>query len=163
MVDRQPRPDGTILAFDVGGRRIGVAVGNTISGDARDVAVVRMTSDVPDWPAIDHLMRDWLPCALVVGDPRELQDETAMPPSRARARRFAQRLVARYPQAPLWLIDERRTSIEAARRFADGRAAGTRRRHQAERLDALAAAIILERWLRAPEQGEPWRPELAVP
>jgi putative Holliday junction resolvase len=48
-------------------------------------------------------------------------------------------------------VDERTSSIEAAQRFAAGRAAGARKRHQAAQLDALAAVVILERWLTEPD------------
>ena len=157
MADPQAPGSGAVLGFDVGARRIGVAVGNTFSGSARDLVVLAMVSDVPDWARLDRLVDEWRPTSLVVGDPRELDDEAALPPSRQRARRFADRIGERY-RVPVWLIDERRSSIEATQRFAAGRAAGTRRRREAERLDALAAAIILERWLQAPGDAQPWRP-----
>lgn len=146
---------GAVLGFDVGARRIGVAVGNTLSTSARDLAVVAMRDEQPDWPALDALVREWSPSALIVGDPRLLDDEQAMPPSRQRARRFAKAAQARFG-VPTWLVDERSSSVEAARRFAADRAAGARRRQQAEQLDALAAVIILERWLQAPDDAQPW-------
>ncbi len=146
---------GAVLGFDVGARRIGVAVGSRVSDSARDLAVVSMRDDGPDWPALDRLVREWAPAALVVGDPRLLDDEVAMPPSRRRARQFAEAVHDRY-RLPTWLIDERSSSVEAARRFADARAAGARRRREAERLDAMAAVVILERWLRAGELAQPW-------
>lgn len=145
---------GAVLGFDVGARRIGVAVGNTFSTSARDLAVVAMHDGRPDWPALDALVRQWTPSALIVGDPRLLDDEQAVPPSRQRARRFAEAAQARFG-VPTWLVDERSSSVEAARRFADERAAGTRRRRQAEQIDALAAVVILERWLQATDDAQP--------
>ncbi len=158
MNDVEPTPTGPVLGFDVGSRRIGVAVGNTFSGSARAEAVVVMTADIPDWSALDRLVGEWAPLGLVVGDPRALDDEQAMPPARARARRFAGRLADRY-RLPVWLIDERSSSVEAARDFAVARAAGVRKRKQADQLDALAAAIILERWLQAPRDALVWSAE----
>ena len=55
---------------------------------------------------------------------------------------------------PVWLVDERMSSIDAAARFAQGRAAGARKRGEAKNLDAVAAAIILERWLGAPDDAD---------
>ena len=145
-----PRSIVTVLGFDVGARRIGVAVGNAVSATARDLAVVAMRDDIADWPAIDKLLREWRPDALVIGDPRTLADGDQ--PSRQRARRFARDAFARY-RLPVRMVDERSSSIEAAQRFADARAAGARKRVDARNLDALAAAVIVERWLAAPDDS----------
>ena len=66
-----------------------------------------------------------------------------------RAHAFARELQARYG-LPVVLMDERSSSIEAAQRFALDRARGRRRRRDAAALDAVAAAVIIERWLAAP-------------
>lgn len=138
----------TLLAFDVGARRIGVAVGNTISLSAREVGVLDVLDSGPDWPALDRWMREWRPDGLVVGDPATLDGGDQ--PIRQRARAFARSLQQRYC-LPVEQVDERTSSIEAAQRFAAGRAAGARKRHQASQLDALAAVVILERWLSEPD------------
>ncbi|MFT3805842.1 Holliday junction resolvase RuvX [Arenimonas sp.] len=138
----------TLLAFDVGARRIGVAVGNTISMSAREVGVLDVFEAGPDWPALDRWMREWRPDGLVVGDPATLDGGDQ--PIRQRARAFAREVRRRYG-LPVEQVDERTSSIEAAQRFAAGRAAGARKRHQASTLDALAAVIILERWLSEPD------------
>ena len=137
----------TLLAFDVGARRIGVAVGNTISMSAREVGVLDVFDAGPDWPALDRWMREWRPDGLVVGEPATLDGGDQ--PIRQRARGFARELRKRYG-LPVDQVDERTSSIEAAQRFAAGRATGARKRHQAASLDALAAVIILERWLGEP-------------
>lgn len=137
----------TLLAFDVGARRIGVAVGNTVSMSAREVGVLDVFDAGPDWAALDRWMREWRPDGLVVGDPATLDGGDQ--PIRQRARGFARELRKRYG-LPVEQVDERTSSIEAAQRFAAGRAAGARKRHQAATLDALAAVIILERWLGEP-------------
>ncbi len=142
----------TLLAFDVGARRIGVAVGNTVSMSASEVGVLDVREAGPDWDRLDRWVREWRPDALVVGDPATLEDGDQ--PIRRRARAFARELARRYT-LPVQQVDERRSSIEAAQRFAAGRAAGARKRHQAAQLDALAAVVILERWLAEPESRLP--------
>lgn len=142
----------TLLAFDVGARRIGVAVGNTVSMSASEVGVLDVREAGPDWDRLDRWVREWRPDALVVGDPATL--EGGDQPIRRRARAFARELARRYT-LPVQQVDERRSSIEAAQRFAAGRAAGARKRHQAAQLDALAAVVILERWLAEPESRLP--------
>ena len=142
----------TLLAFDVGARRIGVAVGNTVSSSAREVGVLDVHATGPDWPALDRWMREWKPDGLVVGDPATLDGGDQ--PIRKRAREFALELRRRYA-LEVQQVDERTSSIEAAQRFAAGRASGARKRHQAAQLDALAAVVILERWLTEPESRIP--------
>ena len=145
-------PAQTLLAFDVGAKRIGVAVGNTVSLSARDVGVLDVFEAGPNWLALDRWMQEWRPDRLVVGDPATLDGGDQ--PIRLRARAFARQLQQRY-RLPVEQVDERTSSIEAAQRFAAGRASGARRRHQAAQLDALAAAVILERWLVEPESRLP--------
>lgn len=132
------------LGFDVGARRTGVAVGNTLSGTARAVAVVPVKEGEPDWSQLDRLLREWSPQHLVVGEPLTLEGEAQ--PATHRARRFAQALHQRY-RLPVDLVDERSSSKEADRRFAQARRDGQARRSHADLLDAMAAQIILERWL----------------
>lgn len=144
------RRDGTVLGFDVGSRRIGVAVGSAFGHGARAVAVIDVHNDQPNWPALDKLQREWRPAGLIVGDPLTL--EGGDQPARKRAHAFARALHARY-RLPVVLVDERASSIEAAHRFAADRAEGRKRRRDAEALDAVAAAIIVERWLAAPDDA----------
>ncbi|MCD9030754.1 Holliday junction resolvase RuvX [Luteimonas sp. Y-2-2-4F] len=146
------RPDGTVFGFDVGARRIGVAVGSRFGHGARALAVIDVHDDLPDWRAIDRLREEWKPDGIIVGDPMTLDGGDQ--PIRRRAHGFARELRARYG-LPVLLMDERASSIEAAQRFADERAQGRRRRRDAAALDAVAAAIIVERWLAAPDDAVP--------
>ena len=146
------RRDGTVLGFDVGARRIGVAVGSAFGHGARALAVVDVHAQGPDWPAIDRLHREWRPDGFVVGDPMTLDGGDQ--PIRGVAHAFAAQLRARYA-LPVVLVDERSSSIEAAQRFADDRAQGRRKRRDAAALDAVAAAVIVERWLAAPQDAQP--------
>lgn len=143
---------GTVLGFDVGARRIGVAVGSSFGHGARALAVIDVHDGGPDWRSIDRLREEWRPDGLIVGDPMTL--EGGDQPIRSRAHRFARELRARYA-LPVVLVDERSSSVEAARRFAVDRAEGRRRRRDAAALDAVAAAVIVERWLAAPGDAAP--------
>lgn len=144
------RLDGTVLGFDVGSRRIGVAVGSAFGTGARALAVVDVHPGGPDWAALDRLRAEWKPDGLVVGDPLTLDGGDQ--PVRKRAHAFARELRLRY-RLPVVLVDERSSSVEAAQRFAVDRAQGRRRRRDAAALDAVAAAVIVERWLAAPHDA----------
>lgn len=142
----------TLLAFDVGAKRIGVAVGNTVTLSAREVGVLDVHGNGPDWALLDRWVKEWQPQALVVGDPVPLDGGDQ--PARQRARGFARTLARRYA-LPVEQVDETLSSHEAAQRFAAGRAAGARKKSQAATLDALAAVVILERWLTQPQSRHP--------
>ncbi len=144
------KSDGTVLGFDVGARRIGVAVGSAFGHGARALAVIDVHGETTDWPAIDRLQQEWRPDGFVVGDPMTLDGGDQ--PIRRRAHAFARELQARYHR-PVVLMDERASSIEAAQRFAVDRASGRKRRRDAAALDAVAAAVIVERWLASPQDA----------
>ena len=144
------KADGTVLGFDVGARRIGVAVGSSFGHHARALAVIDVHGNHIDWPAVDRLHKEWRPDGLVVGDPMTLDGGDQ--PIRKFAHAFARELQARY-RLPVVLMDERASSIEAAQRFAVDRAAGRKRRRDAAALDAVAAAVIVERWLASPQDA----------
>jgi len=135
-----------VLGFDVGAKRTGVAVGNSLTMSARALRVIEHTDAGPAWTQIDALRSEWRPDALVVGEPLTLEGEVQ--PATQRARRFAAQLRHRYG-LPVTLVDERSSSKEADARFARARAQGHARRRDAALQDAMAAQIILERWLLA--------------
>jgi putative pre-16S rRNA nuclease len=134
----------TVIGFDYGARRIGVAVGNAISHSARALEVLSNAERGPDWTRLAALLRAWRPDALLVGLPLTVND-SEQATSRA-ARSFAAELETRY-RLPVTFVDERHSSREAAQRFAERRAGGAAKRKHAAALDAEAAAIIVERWL----------------
>jgi putative Holliday junction resolvase len=133
----------TVLGFDYGARRIGVAVGNALSG-ARGLEVITNGTQGPDWTRIGVLLREWRPAALLVGLPLTMCGEEQRNSKAARA--FAAELTQRYA-LPAHLVDERLSSHEASQRFAARRASGQARRKHAQALDAVAAEIIIENWL----------------
>lgn len=136
-----------VLGFDIGARRIGVAVGNTLSCTARAIAMVNAQDSGPDWNAVAALVRQWQPDRLIVGEPLTLDGETQ--PATHLARRFAREAANRF-SLPVDMVDERSSSREADRLFAERRSKGQARRRDARALDALAAQIIVERWLGLP-------------
>jgi putative Holliday junction resolvase len=135
-----------VLGFDFGLRRIGVAVGDTLTQSAAPLATVNCGQHGPDWPAIDRLLTAYKPANLVVGCP---YNENGSPgPLEGAAGRFAAALAQR-SRLPVTRVDERYSSQEASAELKQRRALGTRRRRvQRADIDSLAAAIILERWLR---------------
>ena len=136
--------DAIVLGFDFGRARIGVAAGQAVTASATPVTTLNCRHGTPDWPAIDRLIAEWQPGALVVGIPLHL-DGTAQPETAA-ARRFAAALAARYG-LPVHAADERLTSRSAAAEIRAARSAGSRRRTRKGDVDRMAARLILEDWL----------------
>jgi putative holliday junction resolvase len=133
------------LAFDFGGRRIGVACGDTVSRRASPLGVIPADAAGPRWEAIGSLVRDWQPALMVVGLPYNADGSESA--AALLARDFALELTRRYG-LPVELVDERYSSLEAGARLKEARASGRRRRRVAKTdVDAAAACVILERWL----------------
>ena len=137
-----PENPHTYLCFDFGERRIGVAVGQALTGTASPLEVLVCRSGI-HWRRIEQLIDQWQPHALVLGVP--LTEEGRSQPMTARAQRFARQLEGRFG-LPVHRTDERYSSREAKERFRARRAAGSARQSGAGREDAVAAQIILENW-----------------
>lgn len=133
-------PDGTVLGFDFGMYRIGVAVGQGVTASASALTVLVARDGKPDWAELGHLIEQWRPEALVVGLPLTLEGEEQE--MTRLARRFGRQLAGRY-NLPVYHADERLTSVEAGRVLAER----GRERQQGERLDDEAARLLLEGWL----------------
>ena len=133
----------TILAFDFGLRRIGVAVGQSVTGSASPLAVIANRDTGIDHDAIAALIREWRPARLVVGMPAHADgsDSDMRQPVLA----FIDEL-RRY-ELPISTVDERFTSVEAERTLKEARAAGTRGRISKEDIDSAAAVFIAVRYL----------------
>ncbi|NEV61552.1 Holliday junction resolvase RuvX [Thiorhodococcus minor] len=132
----------TLLGFDFGPRKIGVAVGQTITGSATPLTTLRSRNERPDWERIQALIQDWKPSALVLGLPYNM-DGTEVDWS-PRVHRFGRQLQGRFG-LPVHLVDERLTSREAHRRLSER--PGQKQPPTREAVDAAAAALILETWL----------------
>jgi len=134
-----------LMGFDFGRRRIGVAVLQTLTGQARPLKTLGAVVGKPDWRSIHALIAEWTPVALVVGLPVNA-DGTEHDVTRS-ARRFGNRL-GNDSRLPVYWIDERLSSHEAAQRLSQR--TGHKPRSD-QPLDAEAASVILETWLT--EQG----------
>jgi putative Holliday junction resolvase len=144
MPDGEIRPEGTVLGFDFGHRRIGVAVGQTLTRSATALTVVSV-SGKPDWQVISQLVNEWKPSALVVGLPLGPDGEET--DISADARRFGRQLNGRFG-LPVFHEDERLTSQSVENIFAEARRRGIARRKDAGQKDAVAAQLILQSWLQ---------------
>lgn len=121
----------TLLAFDFGAKRTGVATGNTLTRSAQPLTTVQAEGDAR-FPPIARLIAEWQPAALVVGVP--FHPDGAEHDNTRRARRFARQLHGRFG-LPVHEVDERWSTTAAE-------AAGARD------ADAAAAAILLEQYFR---------------
>ncbi|AWP76897.1 Holliday junction resolvase RuvX [Bordetella bronchiseptica] len=126
-------PEETLLAFDFGEKKIGIAIGNTLTRQARPLEIIFSETRAARFGRIGQLLQEWQPQRAVVGLPLTLDGQEQ--PASARARRFANQLHGRFGLA-VELVDERGSSMEAQQLL------GT---HAAD--DAVAAAVILQRYL----------------
>ena len=130
----------TLLGFDFGLQRIGVAVGQDLTGTARALATVRSRNGKPDWDMITELIRTWRPDALVVGLPLHADgSESGFTRS---VKRFILQLEDRY-KLPVHPMDERLSSHAAAQREGEGKF-----ELKSRGIDAVAAKEILVSWLQ---------------
>jgi putative Holliday junction resolvase len=152
------RPE-TVIAFDFGTSRIGVAVGQSVTGSAGPAGVVANGARGPDWGRIEALLAEWRPARLVVGLP--LHADGSPSALSAAATAFAAELERRYG-LPVETMDERWSSLEARERLARSRREGRSGRIRRPLVDAAAAVLIAERWLARhgmPGDGSPPPPD----
>ena len=133
----------TILAFDYGLQRIGVAVGQDVTASASPVGIVGNGDDGVDHVRIRAIIREWQPTRLVVGMPRHADGSPSAMTAAVEA--FIEEL-AQYG-LPISEIDERYTSLEAEKALKNARKQGTRGRISKQDIDAAAAVFIAERYL----------------
>jgi putative Holliday junction resolvase len=117
----------TILAFDFGEKRIGVAVGNTVTKTAEALKIIQEKNQDEKFKAIEVFIQEWQPQLLVVGLPTH--PDGAEHEMTLKAKRFGNQLHGRFQKEVVW-IDERYTSVSVQ----DGN-------------DALAAQLILQQYL----------------
>jgi len=128
----------TILAFDFGEKRIGVAIGDTLLGIPHPLVMIEAVDNRRRFATIAALLDEWRPTRLVVGLPRYADGgEHALT---RRCRRFAQQLHGRFG-LPVELVDERLTSAAAAALLGE---AGVTARKRKLALDSVAAQQILQ-------------------
>lgn len=141
------QPSGTLLGFDFGTRRIGVAVGNTLLRQANPLTTINDEKNDTRFARIEALLAEWQPAALVVGLP--CNEDGSPHEMTALARRFANRLKGRF-NLPTILVDERYTSLAAAERLDE---AGIHGMKQKALIDQYAAQQILQAYFDEPSAG----------
>ena len=142
-------PQGTLLAFDFGTRRIGIAVGNTLLRRANPLTTIDDEKTDARFAAIAALLKEWQPSALVVGLPSN--DDGTPHEMTALCRRFANRLKGRF-NLPTILLDERYTSLAASVQLNEE---GIRGMKQKSLIDQYAAQQILQAYFDEPAAGIP--------
>lgn len=131
---------GILIGFDFGMKRIGVAIGQTITQTARPLETIQAKEGVPVWDTITHLIKKWSPNALVVGIPVNM-DGTDQSITK-QARLFAHQLRERY-HLPVHEMDERLTTKDAKERLFTQ---GGYKALQDGQVDRVAAQLILQNW-----------------
>ena len=134
----EPRMGQVALGFDFGQQRIGVAVGQQITGTATAICTLQSRDGKPDWDKISDLITEWQPDTLVVGLPLRANGEESE--ISLAARKFARQLEGRY-RLPVHTMNEYLSSQAARELQQQNRQAGK------TGIDAVAARIILQNWL----------------
>jgi putative Holliday junction resolvase len=137
----------SVLGFDFGTKKSGVATGQRITATAAPLAPLAMRDGIPDWLVIEKLINEWQPQLLLVGLPLNM-DDTESELSHL-ARKFGRRLHHRF-NLPVLMVDERLTSRAAKELLID---ISQRRKGKLPSLDSTAAVLMVEGWLAAPEMG----------
>ncbi|RKZ36827.1 MAG: Holliday junction resolvase RuvX [Gammaproteobacteria bacterium] len=139
----------SVMGFDYGTKRIGIAVGQTLTRTARPLAIVLVKNRQPDWKLISTLIQEWQPDTLIVGLPKYADgSDNAITDI---VRRFSRQLQGRY-QLSVQTIDETLSSVAAAEKistcpsFSKGKIKPYKTSKGRKALDAIAAQIILETW-----------------
>lgn len=140
-----------VIAFDFGLKRIGIAVGDTLTATAAPRPAIGVGVHGPDWGAIARQVQALQPGLLIVGAPYNVDGSPgALEPA---ARGFAAELQRRFG-VPVQRVDERFSSLEAGAALKAQRALGQRGRIRRGHIDSAAAAVILERWLAGEREHE---------
>ena len=129
---------GTVMAFDFGEKRIGVATGETMLKVAHPLTTINAEENEVKFAQIEKLIQEWRPALLVVGFPMHMNGESHL--LTKLSKKFAQRLEGRFNLAVV-MVDERLSSVEAAQNLS---AAGVKGIKQKAMLDAVAAQSILQ-------------------
>jgi putative pre-16S rRNA nuclease len=131
----------TVLGFDYGNKRIGLAVGQTITNSASPCKTINQIDGNPDWNAIDAEIQQWKPHALIVGMPYHIDgSENKMT---ATIKHFCYELEKRF-KLPVLKVNEALSSRQAEEILKENIKINKQNKHE---IDRMAAAIIVQRWL----------------
>ena len=134
----------TLLGFDFGTKRIGIAIAQEITGTANPLTTVTAIKHKPDWESISRIITEWRPDLLVVGLPLHM-DGSEQPMTQA-ARRFSNQLNGRY-QIPVALMDERLSSNEAESILNEQSGFRSTVFQDKAQIDMISAQLILQSWM----------------
>ncbi len=134
--------NGMVMGFDFGMKRIGIALGQTVTLTANPLQTIAAKEGAPNWEELSKILKKWQPNALVVGIPLNMDGSEQK--ISASARQFATELQKRF-SLPVFETDERLTTKDAKERlFAEGGFKAL----QDGQVDAVAAQLILQNWLQ---------------
>ena len=133
-----PNISGTVLTFDFGEKRIGVAAGETMLKVAHPLTTINAEENEVKFTKIANIIQEWRPVLLIVGLPMHMDGESHL--LTHLAKKFAQRLEGRF-NLPVMMLDERLSSAEASQNLSQAGIKGIR---QKAMLDAVAAQSILQ-------------------
>ena len=128
----------TVIGFDYGERRIGIATGQVITSSATPLTTLNTINQKPDWHGIEKIINEWKPDALIVGQPLFLDGSDSE--MTKKAERFSRQLDGRF-HLRVYLINESLTSFEAEQHLTK------KNQHNKQEIDKIAAAIIVQSWL----------------
>ena len=134
-------PLSILLGFDFGMKRIGVAVGQTVTQSARPLKTIKAKEGVPDWDEIEQLIKIWQPDAFIVGIPLNMDGTEQLLTKSVYT--FMEQLQARY-SLPVYGMDERLSTVDAREHLFQK---GGFKALQNGQVDSVAAQLILQNWL----------------
>ena len=136
----------SVIGFDFGLKRIGLATGQTITGTASPLVTLEAVNQKPDWKSIETHIRQWKPDALIVGIPYKPDGEES-DITRA-ARNFSKKLEQLF-NLPVYTVDESLSSFEAEQQLRQDIKLS---KHNKHKIDKMAAAIIVQSWLNSQQE-----------
>lgn len=131
-----------VIAFDYGEKRIGVAIGQSITGTATPLQPLKAREGQPNWVEVESLLKEWQPNCLLVGLPLNMDASEQL--LTLRAKKFSNRLRGRFG-IQVEMMDERLSSVEAREQLFSTAGYKALKKHS---IDSLAACLILESWFR---------------
>jgi putative Holliday junction resolvase len=131
----------TVIGFDFGTVWTGIAIGVTLTAQARPLNAIKSINQKPNWAAIECLLKAWQPQKLIVGLPSSMINDHH--PMTAKVLKFSRQLEGRF-KIPVELVDERLTTREAYEMAIESKQHQTK-----QQIDSIAAMLITESWLRS--------------
>lgn len=142
-----------ILSLDYGVKKMGMALGNSLTADARPFDILAMDNGQPDWENLLGIIDSWGVNQIIIGLPLNMDGSDSMLSKRAHkfARRLAHRLTERRLSVAVFVFDERLSSFEARQiALENGWIKSTR-----DTIDDIAACLLLDSYFNAPQHAQP--------